>query len=264
MENRVSINDLIGQHYEGLSPRLKLAADYVVSNLDDVASRSLRAVASGSGLNPPTYSRLAKALGLPSHETLRELCRNEIKDRGVSYAEKASLLRESRIRGANEASTPFAIRQSSSAIRNIDAQAQDIDIKQLRALADQLVDAKRVFVAGSMASNGIAQYLVYLASLAFTNWQIIGRHGVSMTTALTGVNENDVLLIIMKSPYARRSVDAAHMAHDSGAHVAVISDSIFVRHSGLHRRLSSFRQKVRSSSHPTRRHSCCWNHSWGW
>ena len=61
MDKRITINDLIAHHYEELSPQLKVAADHVMGHLDDVASRSLRAVASGSKLNPPTYSRLAKA-----------------------------------------------------------------------------------------------------------------------------------------------------------------------------------------------------------
>jgi len=221
------INDLIALHYETLSPQLKIAADHVVGHHDDVASRSLRSIAASSNLNPPTFSRLARALGLASYEEMRELCRNEIKYRSISFAEKAGALQsEISLDGGAEGQTPFALRQSASAVRNIDQFANDLDITRLRSVADQLVQSERVFLAGSMASVGFIQYFGYLATLAFDNWSIAGMNGITPTTMLTGVRETDSVIVIMKNPYAKRSVDAAQMAHESGAFVVVISDSI--------------------------------------
>ncbi|MCR9137581.1 MAG: MurR/RpiR family transcriptional regulator [Alphaproteobacteria bacterium] len=226
LDNRVTINDLIAQNYEQLSPQLRIAADYVVNHFHDVASRSLRAIAAGSNLNPPTYSRLARALGLNSYEEMRELCRHEIMNRNLGYAQKASLLQASNSNERDEDRIPFALRQSTSAIRNIDEFARELDVARLDAVADRLIASKRVFIAGSLASTGFAQYFGYLANLAFTHWQVIDRQGTSMTTTLTGATPDDALLIIMKDPYARRSVDATQMAHEAGAFVVVISDSI--------------------------------------
>lgn len=227
LNERASISELIAQHYEELSPQLRRAADHVMGHFHDIASRSLRAVASNSDLNPPTYSRLARALGLNSYEDMRELCRHEIKNHSVSFAEKASLMQASNNNDSNADRIPFALRQSTSAIGNIDAFARDLDVGRLSEVADRLVASKRVFIAGSMASVGFAQYFGYLANLAFTHWQVIGQNGISMSTTLTGVTPGDALLVIMKDPYANRSVDATQLAHESGAYVVVISDSIF-------------------------------------
>lgn len=224
MDERVSINDLIAHRYEALSPQLRVAADYVVGHFHDVASRSLRAVAAGSNLNPPTYSRLARALGLNSYEEMRELCRSEIKRQSFSFAEKADMMLSAR-EDEDQLQKPFALRQSASAIRNIEILTRDLDIERLREVADRLVAAKRVFIAGSLASVGFAQYFGYLANLAFTNWQVIGQNGIAASTALTGIGPDDALLVVMKNPYARRSVDATQIAHESGAFVTVISDS---------------------------------------
>ena len=221
------INGLIAAHYHALSPQLRVAADYVVGHCHDVASRSLRAIASGSKLNPPTYSRLARALGLNSYEEMRELCRIEIRDRSDGFAAKARLLQASNTDKKATGRTPFALRQSASAVRNIDKYTRELNVERLGEVADRLVASKRVFIAGSLASVGFAQYFGYLANLAFTHWQVIGQQGVSLTTALTGATPDDALLIIMKNPYARQSVDATRIAHESGAFVVVISDSIF-------------------------------------
>ncbi|MEM9107317.1 MAG: MurR/RpiR family transcriptional regulator [Pseudomonadota bacterium] len=221
------INDLIALHYETLSPQLKIAADHVVAHHDDVASRSLRSIAASSKLNPPTFSRLARALGLASYEEMRELCRNEIKYRSISFAEKAGALQSEIERDdGTDTQTPFALRQSASAIRNIDQFANELDVARLRAVADQLVACERVFLAGSLASIGFIQYFGYLATLAFDNWYIAGQNGISPATRLTGASSDDSVIVVMKNPYAKRSVDAAQMAHESGAFVVVITDSI--------------------------------------
>ncbi len=226
MDTRISINDLIALHYDTLSPQLKIAADHVVNHLDDVASRSLRAVAAGSNLNPPTYSRLARALGLESYEEMREMCRSAFKHRNIGFAEKASLLQSAGNEDEDAARTPFALQQSASAVRNIDQFINDLDIDRLRTVADGLLGAERVFVVGSLASVGFAQYFGYMANLAFTNWQVVGQNSVSLTVALTGLTSSDAVVVIMKEPYAKRSVDATQIAHESGAFVVVISDSI--------------------------------------
>ncbi|MEM6462968.1 MAG: MurR/RpiR family transcriptional regulator [Pseudomonadota bacterium] len=226
MEN-LPINDLIGLHYRSLSPQLKLAANHVIDNHEDVASRSLRAIAVSSKLNPPTFSRLARALGLNSYEEMRELCRAEIKYRSSTFAEKAGLLQsEIEIDGGGGPRTPFALRQSASAIRNIGDLADGLDYAKLQIVANRLIASQRVFLAGSMSSEGFVDYMGYLGSLAFTNWNVVGQGGVSAATALSGLTGKDSLLVIMKNPYARRSVDAARLAHESGAFVVLITDAI--------------------------------------
>lgn len=115
--------------------------------------------------------------------------------------------------------------QSAAAIRNIEKLVNDLDMDQLRAAADGLVAAERVFIVGSLASAGFAQYFGYMANLAFTHWQVVGSNGVSLTTALTGLTGADAVLVITMEPYAKRSINAAQMACESGAFVVVISNS---------------------------------------
>ncbi len=225
VDKRITINDLIAHHYEELSPQLKIAADHVMGHLDDVASRSLRAVATGSKMNPPTFSRLAKALDLGSYEELRELCRHAIRARHISFADKASGLQSAIAQDDSGTRTPFALMQSAAAIRNIEKFANDLDLDRLRTAADGLVVAERVFVVGCLASAGFAQYFGYMANLAFTHWQVVGSNGISMTTALTDLTGADAVLVITMEPYAKRSIYAAQIACESGAFVIVISDS---------------------------------------
>ncbi|MDJ0639616.1 MAG: MurR/RpiR family transcriptional regulator, partial [Paracoccaceae bacterium] len=93
MAAQASIEERISKNYAGLSGKLQVAADYVAENPIDVATRSLRSVASTSGVSPATFSRLARALGYADYEALREDGRAAMGRKMASFSERAHALR---------------------------------------------------------------------------------------------------------------------------------------------------------------------------
>ncbi len=87
------IEDRISDSYSDLSAKLKEAADYVVAHQVDVAARSLRSVSAASGVSPATLSRLARTLGFETYEEMREMCRNAVGGRAMSFSERAERLK---------------------------------------------------------------------------------------------------------------------------------------------------------------------------
>lgn len=220
MTQLISIEDRIASKYSDLSAQLQKAADYVASNPMDVASRSLRAASASSGLPPATFSRLARALDFESYEEIRELCRTAVGQRVESFSEKAAKL------GQGDASTASVIqRQTNAVIANIQSLNAQLDPSRLEAAADVLGTARRVVLFGAYGSTGIVEYLAYLAHYSMTNWVLAGRMGASLGAAMVDMGTEDVLLIVTKSPYARRAIAAAQMAQDQGARTIVITDN---------------------------------------
>lgn len=220
MTQLISIEDRIAAKYSDLSAQLQRAADYVASNPIDVASRSLRAASASSGLPPATFSRLARALDFESYEEIRELCRTAVGQRVESFSEKAEKL------GQGDASTASVIqRQTNAVIANIQTMNAQLDPRRLEATADVLQSAKRVVLFGAYGSTGIVEYLAYLAHYSMTNWVLAGRMGASLGAAMVDMGAEDVLLIVTKSPYARRAIAAAQMAQDQGARTIIITDN---------------------------------------
>jgi len=68
-----TVQNSIAENYGQLSSALQLAADFIVSNGFEVATRSLRSIASESNLSPSSFSRLARAIGLVSDTNEDEL-----------------------------------------------------------------------------------------------------------------------------------------------------------------------------------------------
>ncbi|WP_298816267.1 MurR/RpiR family transcriptional regulator [uncultured Roseibium sp.] len=213
------IRTAISANYAELSDTLRVAADYIAENQVEIATRSLRSVASASGVSPASYTRLARALGFSDYEALREQARSEISRRGSgSFQDKARKLQ-------SYADQPLLPRQVSACIDNIKALVDDIDPSMLDATVQQLERSRRIILIGALASAGFTDYFAYLAKWFDDRWIVAGRNGATLGSTLAGVSSKDTVIVISKHPYAHRSVRAAEIAAASGAKVIVLTDS---------------------------------------
>ncbi|WP_287186625.1 MurR/RpiR family transcriptional regulator [Rhodovulum sp.] len=222
MPDGPSIEDKIAAEYGRLSAKLRDAADYVAGHPVDVATRSLRAISASSGLAPATFSRLARALGFASYEEMRELSRNAVGRRYVSFSERVRRLQADA--GAGER-PPFLMRQASACASNIEAMTRLIDPDRLEATVERLHGARQVVLFGALGSTGIVEYMAYMGNYLAANWRLAGRMGASLASAMADLTAADALVVLTKPPYARRSILAAGMGHERGAYVVVITDT---------------------------------------
>ncbi len=190
-----------------------------------VAMRSLRHIAAAAKLSPPTFSRLARTVGCADYEALREICRHETTRRSQTFADKAKLLQRAGADNARHEPGGLVRRQAAAAIANVEALAT-IDPRKLDRAADILATSDRILLVGLLSSAAFADYAAYMANMAFPNWQVAGRSGVSMPAALFDTTRRDAVLVLTKSPYARRSIEAARIAKRAGARVIAITDGV--------------------------------------
>ncbi len=219
MNHITSIEARVAEHYSALSGQLRRAADYVVSNPVDVATRSLRSISATSEISPATYSRLSRALGFDSYEEMRERSRLRIGKKEPSFSDKAE-----RLRAESNPQSSILQRQGHACIDNISALVSGMDNAKLEAAADRLRDARRVVLFGALGSTGIVEYMAYLARYFAPNWSLAGRMGASLGSSMAGLKADDVVLVVTKTPYVRRAVIAAELARDAGADVILLTD----------------------------------------
>ncbi|MCT4656630.1 MAG: MurR/RpiR family transcriptional regulator [Cohaesibacter sp.] len=217
-----SLQERIAASYSQLSDKLRQAADYVIENPVDVATRSLRSISAASNLAPATFTRLSRSLGFSSYEELRELCRHAFGQRHVPFSEKADRLQM--VDGAEKA-IPFLRRQTAACIDNLNSAVDSLDPDRLEDVADFLASARRVVLFGAYGSTGIVEYFAYLANFFASNWKVAGRMGASLSTSIVDSGKEDAFIILTKPPFARRSIMAARLASEAGSYVVVITDS---------------------------------------
>ena len=208
-------------HIESLTPALRHAADYILKNPNNVAMRSLRQVAEISGINPPTFTRLAQSLGFNGYEELRELCRQDVEQAVTSFSEKASALQD------HTGTTPGALlsRHASASKANIDHLLQGLELAELDVTAVQLAKARNVALVGALSSASLIDYLGYMAQMAFPNWRTLLRNHETLSTALNGLGPKDIMIVLALKPYASTAIEAAERAHAAGIPVIAITDS---------------------------------------
>ncbi len=207
--------------YASLSVKLKEAADFVVANPIDVATRSLRAISKEANLSPATFSRMSNSLGYGNYEDLRDVLRVGIEQRSKSFSHRVEALQQRH----NEGDENFLQQHVMDCSANLHELGTTIDTASIDASVERLHAARRVLVLGGLGSTGVAEYLVYMASFIADNWSMASRMGASLASGLVGMSESDVLIVVTKPPFARNSIVAAKEAHRTGAFVIVITDT---------------------------------------
>ena len=187
----------------------------------EVATYSLRAVSGRAGLAPATFTRLSQALGFSSYEEMRDLCRASVGRQALSFTQRAELLVQEE-QSADKLS--FFDRQLAASLNNLSVLGDGVDKDRLSDVVKTLNAAQEVHLFGAFSSSGLVEYFAYLARYFAKNWRVVGRMGASLSSSLVDLSEDDALIIITKSPYAKRAIVAAKMAHEAGAYVLVITD----------------------------------------
>ena len=201
---------------DGLSPQLRRAARFVVDNPGQIATQSLRHVAQAADLPPPTFTRLARAVGYDSYGELRDFCRTAFLTRQGGEAQGPDAL---------PASGSVYERHAAHAMRGIETLLAQIDTAQMQEVAQSLADARRVVLVAEMRARAFVDYATYLSDMAFDGWGVIGRGTLSLAAETRDLGPQDAALILTTSPYARRSVETIQLVAETGASVVAITDS---------------------------------------
>ena len=219
----LSIMDLSAERLQALSPQLRRAARFILENPGDVATRSQRHVAELSQIPAPTYTRLARAVGLQNYDQLRDLCREDVLRNKTMLADRAKSL----ISKVNEnAEEPSLIgRHATTAIRNLEHFVEQTDANKLSVAARLLADARRVVLIGEMSSRGLMDYASYIANMSLTGWKVLGRAGEGLSSELADLGSRDACVVTAVNPYSTRSLKIAKHVVDAKVPVVAITDN---------------------------------------
>ncbi len=218
---RDSFEQHLSGKYASLSAKLKEAADFVVANPVDVATRSLRTISKDAKLSPATFSRLSTALGYNSYEDLKDVMRVAIEHRANTFSHRVEVLQQRH----DDGDQGFLTQHINDCARNVQQLGASLEPEVLEACIERLHSARRVLVLGALGSTGTAEYFTYMANFIADNWSMASRMGASLASGLVGMSDADVLIVMTKPPFARSAINAAREAHEAQAFVIVITDT---------------------------------------
>ncbi len=218
------LSERIKSHYSDLSDQMKAAADFVLENPFEIATRSMRSVANEAQISPSTFTRFARAVGVKDYEKLKLYCLEELNDnQSFGFKEKAIHLQNKAIEQDGKAG--LLLDQVNACIENTKHLVEASNIHKLNEIVDMLETSQRVIVVGALASMGFAQYMAYVGAYCHENWHLLDSQIIGSGIGFHNITKDDTLFVITKYPNADRVIRSVRFAKDVGAKVIVLTDT---------------------------------------
>jgi DNA-binding MurR/RpiR family transcriptional regulator len=201
-----------------LPMRLQEVGRFVAANDYDATTRSMRELAAVAGADPASFTRLAKALGYSGWDELRAALTEA---RRPEQSQPFSARTRARRRGPNADISLVADKLEAEA-----AGLARISASSVAGAARALHGARRIWIAGFRSCRSVAELLNYQLRLFRPDEvQLVGGSGPE-DLDLGAFHSQDAVVVIGFAPYSTASVLSARSAHDSGATLIAIADTV--------------------------------------
>ena len=217
-----TLDDLIDriQHdFAQLSPQFQIAARYLLDFPAEVPVTSMRSISRQAGVQPATLVRLAKSLGYQGWDELRQIFVRSLQQSPRRYTEQAREL----VRNKRQADVlGRAIATHADNVRLLER----LNATRLPGAVQLLAKAGHVYVAGFRASFAPAYTLHYLYRLFRSSVSLLRGDAGGLELELRAIGKRDVVVVTSFAPYSQEALRVSRAAHDAGAKVLAICDSI--------------------------------------
>lgn len=203
------------------SPQMKTAAKYVVDHPSAFGLDSIRETARKAHVSTYTLVNMAKTLGFPSFEALRQPYRHALVSTATAQPDTDWL---NELRGQSEFGPVYAD-AAQNTVSIVSSSLLRQQLNELEDVAEMLVSAKSVYLTAVRSSYAVAYYLHYVGRMALPTLQLIPRHRNSAIDDLNDATEGDVLIAITVTPYSRETIEACAFAKKKGVKLLLITDS---------------------------------------
>lgn len=213
------LREVLGDRIDELSPQLRRAARFLSRSPELVAMHSLRELAAKAGVTPATFVRLAQALGFAGYPELKRELVGRLIPGALSYAAKAEQLQN--------VGDPTGIYDQVFAAQgaNLDATRRANSADVLRACAETLEQANRIWIVGFRSLYPLSFYLHYVWSFFRRDLFLAASPSGVLDNALFAIERGDAVVVMTMAPYSRDAVMAAEVAAKAGAKVVALTDS---------------------------------------
>ncbi len=215
----ISLSEVI----DTLSPEVRKAASYVLTNPNDVSVSSIREIAHAADVKPNTLVRMAQSIGFDGYEDFREPFREEVKQGVTHFPDRAEWLQSLGQRGQLGEHYRSMV---SAAIGNIEDTFAGIDSKKMQAAARAVVASRNTYTLGVGVNHFNAQNFAYLASTGMKQVTAIPRSGSTASDDLAWADQRDLLIAVTCKPYRQEVVETVRIAREQGLTIIGISDSL--------------------------------------
>ncbi len=220
MENGHNLEERIAKAIDGLSPKQKRLARFVLDSKYFMSFASASQAGRKTDTSAATVVRFAQSLGYEGYSEMQAAIRAEL----PSYLTAVELI-QARL-GAPSPPEDVSQQVFYTDVRNIERTANQLSEIELDAALEEILEAKRILVIGAGLSAAPAMFLGHSLKVMGLDVRIVINEGLGLAADVAQMHPGTLLIVIDLWRYARSSVEAVSTAKKNKARSIAITDSI--------------------------------------
>ena len=198
----------------------KLIANFILNSYDKAAFMTASRLGKTVNVSESTVVRFAAELGYDGYPAMQKALQEMIRNKLTAVQR----IEVSNDRIGNHDILSMVLQ---SDIEKIRMTLEEADREAFGRTVDTILDAKRIYILGVRSAAAIASFLGFYFNLIFENVTLVNTTSASeIFEQLLRVKKGDVVIGISFPRYSKRTVKAMEFAHDRGASVVAITDSV--------------------------------------
>ena len=199
----------------GFSKGKRRIAAYILENYDKAAFMTAGELGSLASVSESTVVRFAADLGYAGYPAMQKALQEMIRSRLTAFPPE-------KLTGSDLAAA--ALRSDMESLRSV---LEKVRQKDFDTAAQILRQAKHIYILGVRASAFLAEYLHFYLRLIFEHVTLVSENSTGdVLEKILRITPEDVLVVISFPRYASAALKGAKFAHDRGAKVIAVTDSI--------------------------------------
>lgn len=216
---------VIHEQYDGMSKGYQAIALYLTQNPNDVAVRSVNAIAERCGVHASNFVRFAQALGYSGFKDLQELFQRRLSTAAPGFEARVRALEDEL--GAREDRSEHGFLRDLVVrdVASLQALLAEIAPDDLARAVDLLERADTIYLIGQLRSAPVVDLLRYVLTMLGKRCVLLDPSGGLATHMARTIRPRDLLVAVSFRFYATEVVNVVEAAAARGVPTIAISDS---------------------------------------
>ncbi len=216
---------VIHERYDTMSKGYQTIALYLTQNPNDVAVRSVNAIAESCGMHASNFVRFAQALGYNGFRDLQELFQRRLSTAAPGFEARVKALEGELGARTEQGEYGFLRDLVVRDVASLEALLADILPEDLSRAAGLLEKADIVYLIGQLRSAPVVDLLRYVLTMLGKRCVLLDPSGGLATHMARTMRKGDLLLAVSFRFYATEVVNVVQEAVARGVVIIAITDS---------------------------------------
>ena len=195
-------------------------AAYIEEHYDEAAFMTAARLGEVVGVSESTVVRFASQIGYEGYPFLQKAMQEMIRD-------KLNSMQRIEVTTGRIGDNDVVESVLNQDIDKIKRTIEEISREDFKKTVDAIINAENIYVFGVKSASHIAGFFAYYLDLIFGNVHVLDSTSKTTTyEKLFRISDRDVMIGISFPRYSNMAVDAMNFAHERGAQVVAITDSM--------------------------------------